>query len=279
MSEDENFLTRWSRRKHATREDADVQSESRVEKASNEVASADPLPVPPPFRGRGPEERTASPIPQVCEDTTAGKEHGGETGGGRLPSPERGRGGEGVSSAPEFDVSTLPSLESITAATDIRPFLAPGVPQTLRSAALRRAWSADPAIRDFIGLAENAWDFTAPGAIPGFGTLTAAEVARAVACFTQSEAAGPKPQAAAPNPETPAPSAENVGVDGPPPAAPVQPEPADLAESNLAAQATGADDLNVARRQETDEARLSTAPAEDPQPDPASARHGTAMPH
>ena len=72
---------------------------------------------------------------------------------------------------PEFDLASLPSLDSITAATDIRAFLAPGVPKELARAALRRAWSADPAIRDFVGLAENDWDFTDPTAMPGFGAL------------------------------------------------------------------------------------------------------------
>ena len=50
----------------------------------------------------------------------------------------------------------LPATESITADTDIRAFLAPGIPAHLTRAALRRAWAADPAIRDFVGLAENA---------------------------------------------------------------------------------------------------------------------------
>jgi len=72
---------------------------------------------------------------------------------------------------PEFDLASLPSLESITAVTDIRGFLAPGVPRELARAALRRAWTADPAIRDFKGLAENDWDFTDPTAMPGFGPL------------------------------------------------------------------------------------------------------------
>jgi hypothetical protein len=72
---------------------------------------------------------------------------------------------------PEFDLASLPSLDSITAATDIRAFLTPGVPTELAHAALRRAWAADPAIRDFKGLAENAWDFTDPTAMPGFGAL------------------------------------------------------------------------------------------------------------
>ena len=50
-------------------------------------------------------------------------------------------------------------------------FLAAGVPAELTKAALRRAWTVDPAIRDFIGLAENQWDFTDPTSIPGFGPL------------------------------------------------------------------------------------------------------------
>jgi len=45
------------------------------------------------------------------------------------------------------------------------------VPSPLRLAALRRAWSSDPAIRDFKGLAEYDWDFTAPGSMAGFGEL------------------------------------------------------------------------------------------------------------
>jgi hypothetical protein len=72
---------------------------------------------------------------------------------------------------PGFDISKLPPIESITAASDIRAFLAPGVPAELTRAALRRAWAADPAIRDFVGLSENSWDFNAPGAIAGFGPL------------------------------------------------------------------------------------------------------------
>jgi hypothetical protein len=72
---------------------------------------------------------------------------------------------------PEFDLSKLPPIESITATTDIRAFLAPGVPPELTRAALRRAWVADPAIRDFVGIAENQWDFNDPDAIPGFGSL------------------------------------------------------------------------------------------------------------
>jgi hypothetical protein len=70
-----------------------------------------------------------------------------------------------------FDPATLPPIESITATSDIRAFLAPGVPEELARAALRRVWVIDPTIRSFVGIAENQWDFTKPDSIPGFGSL------------------------------------------------------------------------------------------------------------
>ncbi|MCK1716844.1 DUF3306 domain-containing protein [Bradyrhizobium sp. 141] len=76
---------------------------------------------------------------------------------------------------PDLDLSSLPSIDQITSATDITAFLRKGIPQELTRAALRRAWSADPAIRDFVGLAENAWDFNDPNAMPGFGPLDCSE--------------------------------------------------------------------------------------------------------
>jgi hypothetical protein len=75
----------------------------------------------------------------------------------------------------EVDLSSLPPIDSITAATDVTAFLRQGIPQDLSRAALRRAWAADPAIRDFVGLAENAWDFNDPHAMPGFGPLDCSE--------------------------------------------------------------------------------------------------------
>ena len=70
-----------------------------------------------------------------------------------------------------FDPASLPSIETITVNTDIRGFLQSRVPAELTRAALRRAWASDPAIRDFIGIAENQWDFNDPDSIPGFGPL------------------------------------------------------------------------------------------------------------
>jgi uncharacterized protein DUF3306 len=71
----------------------------------------------------------------------------------------------------EVDLSLLPPVEEITSATDITGYLKAGVPEALRTAVLRKVWTSDPAIRDFIGLSENAWDFNDPAGIPGFGPL------------------------------------------------------------------------------------------------------------
>ena len=77
----------------------------------------------------------------------------------------------GAAPIPEFDVESLPPIEAISAETDITAFMRTGVPETLKHAALRRAWAADPVIRDFVGLNENFWDAAGPDGIPGFGEL------------------------------------------------------------------------------------------------------------
>jgi hypothetical protein len=78
-----------------------------------------------------------------------------------------------VPSAPAFDPASLPPIESIVADSDIRQFLQAQVPEELTRAALRSAWTADPAIRDFVGIAENQWDFNDHAALAGFGPLEA----------------------------------------------------------------------------------------------------------
>lgn len=125
MSEPENFLERWSRRKREA-DDASL------------------------------------PSPATSKEEKNAREESGEKGPPSGASP--------CEPAP-FDVSTLPPIESIGADSDVRAFMQPGVPLDLRHAALRRAWSADPEIRDFIGLVENGWDFNDPNGVAGFGPL------------------------------------------------------------------------------------------------------------
>jgi len=111
---------------------------------------------------------------------------------------EAGQAPEEVAAGPEAPPAPpLPSLEDITAGSDLSAFLQEGVPDALKRAALRKSWSLDQAIRDYIGPSENAWDFNAPGAIPGFGPL---EAGKAVAEFLSKiggETAGPTEVAAA----------------------------------------------------------------------------------
>lgn len=97
----------------------------------------------------------------------------------RVPARVPTDAGEAATSKNEsFDLASLPPLESIGAKTDVTAFLRPEVPPELTRAALRRAWSSDPAIRDFVGPVENGWDFNDPTAMAGFGAISAAEVAR-----------------------------------------------------------------------------------------------------
>lgn len=102
-----------------------------------------------------------------------------------LAKPAAAKAGEDPMPAPPVEAGSsgeveLPSIDSIASASDISGFLATGVPLELTRAALRRAWTVDPAIRDFVGLSENAWDFNAPDGVPGFGTLDLDQVKQLV---------------------------------------------------------------------------------------------------
>lgn len=87
-----------------------------------------------------------------------------------------------VEAEPEFDLTSLPRLEELTGTTDITAFLKKGVPEHLRNAALRKSWALDPAIRNYVNPAlEYAYDWNAPGGVPGGGELGAGvDVARMV---------------------------------------------------------------------------------------------------
>jgi hypothetical protein len=129
---EESFLTRWSRRKR--------------EAAPEPAAPAKP-------------------------DETEAKQVAARDESHALARDDQGATAQPSSSVPAFDPASLPALDSITASTDVRAFLQPGVPPALTREALRRIWSADSAIRDFVGLQEYDWDYNTPGAIAGFGEL------------------------------------------------------------------------------------------------------------
>jgi hypothetical protein len=173
------------------------------------------------------------------------------------PAPEKPAEVQGSASSdnaaadavlPETDLSNLPPIESIDATTDITAFLRKGIPQELSREALRRAWSADPAIRDFVGLAENAWDFNDPNAMPGFGPLdysaeqVSALVRRVVEGAVESAGSaadvlaegaegGERPEAGFTPPSNPV---KTLG-DSPPPDEPANELPSDAAASQQVA--------------------------------------------
>jgi len=190
--------------------------------------------------------------------------------GGAAPQPEQAveaqtqAASEGPAAEPAasgFDLSSLPPIESIDAATDITAFLRKGVPQELSRAALRRAWSSDPAIRDFVGLAENAWDFNDPNAMAGFGELdySAEQIEALVRRFVGGAvqaADGPADPLAAAEDAVRSADAETDRQQSPPPEQAMPPLdnaaavelPSDSAASQPASAREGADEALAVRR-------------------------------
>lgn len=102
----------------------------------------------------------------------------------------------------EIDPATLPSIETLTEASDFSVFLKKGVPPALRAAALRKLWLVEPSVVNYQPLVEYNWDFTAPG----YGDfLPGEDIAKYVK--TVFEGSLPKPEEAAPEAATEAPAA------------------------------------------------------------------------
>jgi hypothetical protein len=174
---------------------------------------------------------------------------------------------------PPFDPASLPTLDSIGAKTDLRAFLDKGVPSELTIAALRRGWSADPVIRDFIGLSENSWDFNAAGGIPGFGTLEAGDIQRLLAQLNEGNATneGVAPAsvvAMRSDLATPQPSECDAGSEHPQDMS----DNEDSVSEQNALQDPGPAKLVAADG--VDAATLKTPPSQDRDPRTPSRRHG-----
>ncbi|WKA31004.1 DUF3306 domain-containing protein [Bradyrhizobium roseum] len=178
---------------------------------------------------------------------------------------------EGQDVAPQFDLSTLPKLEELTGSTDITAFLRNGVPEHLRNAALRKSWALDPAIRNYVSPAlEYAYDWNAPGGVPGGGELDAGvDVARLV-----SQIMG-KPAAETINSDSN--SLEDVAVSRSGPSA------SDLSEESIGRVNETDAPENKAISTADDDNGESMSPEQSPQmgtvaPQQSLRRHGTAKP-
>src|SRR5690606_19004015 len=135
-SGNENPFARWSRRKRAALSD----------------------------------EAHAAPETKEAGDEAAA--HGDVDASPQQPEPAQPEAAEAQAADP---AEPLPRLEDLTAESDLTAFLKKGVPLALKSAALRKMWSLDPGIRDYVGPSEYAWDFNQPGSMAGFGPLDAKE--------------------------------------------------------------------------------------------------------
>ena len=250
MSDRETFMARWSRRKRAS---------------AQEGESVEPS---------APADDAAAQAPQAIEAPQA--VDAPQPGERALGAPADARASDAPASHEEASpVPQLPSIESIVAESDVRAFLAPGVPPELTRAALRRAWSADPKIRDFIGLSENSWDFNDPGAMPGFGPLELTEeirqeiarmIGRSLGEDVPDAPGPPPPDVAEPGPEPPPVQAKSAMLASPAGAAPQPPVPDAPGQEHAPVQ-VNADDVAGASAPDRDRSDRVLKP-----------RHGRALP-
>jgi hypothetical protein len=170
MSDEAGFLSRWARRKQAA---------LRGEAPAELPAKAAEAPVVPPRAGPAmpPHAVPAMPTALLAEaphSLMPQADPAGLTGqvmeppaAGEAETPDAEADESPAAGAAEpFDVTSLPPVELLDASSDFSAFLKPGVPAALRSAALRKAWTADPLIRDYLSPLDYGWDFNAPGGLP-----------------------------------------------------------------------------------------------------------------
>jgi hypothetical protein len=166
------FLDRWSARKRA------AEAEAAAARAAGEPAA-----------GVGAEPSEAGSVGTEADaESEAVETEGVET--------------EGVEAETAEDdaeaIARLPSIDELTAETDLRPFLRRGVPAALKRAALRKMWTLNPAIRDYVDPARDyAWDWNTPGGVPGTGALSLPAAARALAALAGERPVRPAPRAEA----------------------------------------------------------------------------------
>jgi Protein of unknown function (DUF3306) len=178
---------------------------------------------------------------------------------------------------PEFDFSSLPKLEDVTATTDITAFLRKDVPEHLRNAALRKSWALDPAVRNYVNPAlEYAYDWNAPGGVPGNSEIGAGmDVGRLV---SQIMGGGGSTQEASPSAEP--------GKEPASEAAPSSEDDATQKPPDLPAQALRSDHETISMMEEprnseagsgveTERAKASESNSIAPQ---QARRHGSAKP-
>ena len=133
MTDDTDFIRRWSRRKRAARQD-----EKRAGGPPIDGPKADP----------DSDDVAADAEPKHDDDSSkAGSDDNPET-------------------------LDLPDIDSLSTDSDFKPFLKKGVPKELRNRAMRKLWQVDPAFGHLDGLNDYDGDFTdAATVVKGLKTL------------------------------------------------------------------------------------------------------------
>ena len=154
MSSDDNFLSRWSRRKHEAKRPADLDSSVRPDEG---IAPA-PQPV-------APAPRTVASASQLVTPAQAGAESS-------QPAP-------------------LPPIESLTPESDFTPFMQPDVDAGVKRQALKLLFQ-DPRFNVMDGLDVYIDDYTKSVPIPE-GWLEKMEQVRHLGIFRKEEVAAVGP--------------------------------------------------------------------------------------
>ena len=259
----DNFLARWSRRRHAVQAaEAPQDSPPRPKSDVSDFGIITPNSGTPELGGEGLGEGPTIVERQAdnCSlDTSSQKAPPNQP-------PDSGAGDPSPSPSPQGggEIPALPRIEDLTAGGDLTPFLRKGVPEALKRAAMRRMWSLDPAIRDYVGPSEYAWDFNDPSSIPGFGP--AAPDSAVAELIAQLKAARP----AVPNAPSIAEETADVAETAVTSAGDSRPEPGGTA-APAAERAPTTDQIAAAD--------TASAPAAPEKPKGAAAlRHGGALP-
>jgi hypothetical protein len=135
MAEEDNFFSRWSRRKVQVRQGG-------APEAAPPVAPPDPLP-------RGAREQELA-VPPASLAPLAGK----ETAGGRQAAED----------APPLP--TLADVAALTRDSDYKRFVMPGVDEGVKRAAMKKMFFSDPHFNVMDGLDTYIGDYNTPDPIP-----------------------------------------------------------------------------------------------------------------
>jgi hypothetical protein len=206
------------------------------------------------FLARWSRRKRAAEVEPASLEATPATEPGGDTV--EAPPAAPLRPACPIPNLPAIDPASLPAIDELTVESDFSPFLRPGVPSLLRQAALRRMWSLDTSIRDYIGPVEYQWDFNAPGGLPhGF----ASELGDGLRQLLAQAIGAPDPDAPVQVPSAPD-DAEEPGLGAEEETVPAAADPPSRAEPAAAVP-------------------MAEAPAAAPEPfHPPRRRHGGALP-